>query len=312
MATTRNNDRQGFNSGKSLNEQVSEILNEKTSYQSKRNKLVKLGLSRDEVAILFANFAKGGVKVSDFDFSKLTFGVEIECYHCNRSELIEQGSANGLAIHSEGYNHQDNERYYKIVSDGSLSGVDNNEVVSPILKGNNGLASLKQLCKALAAVGAKVNRTCGLHVHIGAASMSDEHFCRVVRNYKRIEMAIDSFMPESRRGDNGCYCRSLRGCNLNYTTKQGIIRSFGSRYYKVNTQAYLRHKTIEFRQHSGTNDYEKISHWVTFLAKLVEYSYKHEITADVTMIEDVPFLTQEEKIYFTNRRNQLDRSRAAI
>lgn len=309
MATTRNNDRQGFNNGKSLNEQVSDILNEKTSYQAKRNKLVKLGLSRDEVAILFANFAKG-VSVTGFDFSKLTFGVEIECYHCNRLSLIEQGSANGLSIRSEGYNHADNERYYKIVSDGSLAGEDSNEVVSPVLNGENGLASLKQLCKALAAIGAKVNRTCGLHVHIGAATISDSHYIRIIRNYQAIEMAIDSIMPMSRRGNNNTFCKSILGFDFSdCKTKLDVFNLTTDRYYKVNMYpAYNRHKTLEFRQHSGTTDYEKISHWVTFLAKLVEYSYKHEIKGSVTMIEDIPFLTREEKMYFTDRRNQLDRA----
>ena len=77
------------------------------------------------------------------------------------------------------------------------------------------------------------------------------------------------------------------------------------RYYKVNAVAYDRHKTIEFRQHSGTIEYEKISNWVMFLARLVEYSYKNEI-ASCESIEEIPFLKEREKEYFINRRAALN------
>ena len=76
------------------------------------------------------------------------------------------------------------------------------------------------------------------------------------------------------------------------------------RYFKVNAVAYDRHRTIEFRQHQGTTDYEKISKWVMFLAKLVEYSFKNECPT-CTTIEEIPFLNDEEKAYFTARRAAL-------
>ena len=31
----------------------------------------------------------------------------------------------------------------------------------------------------------------------------------------------------------------------------------GNRYHKVNLEAYSRHKTVEFRQHSGTTNFTK-------------------------------------------------------
>ena len=77
------------------------------------------------------------------------------------------------------------------------------------------------------------------------------------------------------------------------------------RYYKVNACAYDRHRTIEFRQHQGSTDYEKISHWVKFLAALVEYSYKHDCPT-CTTIEEIPFISNEEKQYFTRRRAALN------
>ncbi len=147
----------------------------------------------------------------------------------------------------------------------------------------------------------------GLHVHIGAATMSDLHYCRLVRNYQRLENVIDTFMAHSRRGNNSRWCHTLQGIDFsNCRTKRDILEAMnGDRYFKVNAASYSRHRTIEFRQHQGSTDYEKISNWVRFLAKLVEYSYKHEITT-CTRIEDVPFLTDEEKQYFIRRRVTLN------
>ena len=293
-------------STKSFSQQVNEVLNKECGNIAKRNELIKLGLCSHEVKMLLATVTPTRVRKGEFDFSKLTFGVEIECYNFYRNTLVEVGRNNGLTVRSEGYNHDDNQHYYKIVSDGSLEGANANEVVSPILKGTKGMNSLETICKALAEVDAKVNRSCGLHVHIGAEKMRDEHYCRLVRNYQKIEKAIDTFMPISRRANNNGYCHSLVGINFeNCTTKREIAQAMHfDRYFKVNATAYDRHKTVEFRQHSGTTDYEKISKWVMFLAKLVEYSFKNECS-ECNTIEEIPFLKESEKEYFINRRAAL-------
>lgn len=291
---------------KSLNECINEVMNNEISQMVKRNELIKLGLCEHEVRMLLASIAPVRTRKGEFDFSKITFGVEIECYNVVRQHLIETATANGLQVRSEGYNHTDNNHYYKIVSDSSLSGENTNEVVSPILKGSKGLRSLETLCSSLNTIDARVNKSCGLHVHIGAAKMSDEHYCRLVRNYQKLEKVIDTFMPASRRADNSRWCHTLEDIDFSgCRTKYDVLREMNyNRYYKVNAVAYERHKTIEFRQHSGTTDYEKISNWVMFLARLVEYSYKHEIET-CSSIEEIPFLKESEKVYFINRRAAL-------
>ena len=292
---------------KSLNECINDVMNEKSSRTEKRTKLIKLGLCEHEIKMLIASLGSTPTHKGVFDFAKLTFGVEIECYGVIRQFLIEKGTAKGLQVQSEGYNHTDNQHYYKIVSDGSLTGENSQEVVSPILKGKKGMSSLKSICEALNELSAKVNRSCGLHVHIGAANMSNEHYCRIFRNYQKLESVIDSFMPVSRRSDNNRYCHTMRYVEFaNCKNKADIAGAMDyDRYFKVNPISYDRHKTIEFRQHSGTTDYEKISNWILFLAKLVEFSYKKEIT-ECNSIEEIPFLKESEKQYFINRRSALN------
>ena len=288
---------------KNLSEQIADVMTSSMSNRMKQNELVKLGLQPHEVYLMLHTKAW---QASGFDIKKLTFGVEIECYNLSRTDLIYEAHLNGLEVRSEGYNHDDNEHYYKIVRDGSLTGENSNEVVSPILNGEKGLNSLRTLCSALDSVNAKVNRSCGLHVHIGAAAMTDEHYIRIFKNYKALEGVIDTFMAPSRRGNNSRWCHTLQGIDFSgCTTKRDIARAMNyDRYYKVNAIAYERHKTIEFRQHSGTTDYEKIANWVMFLAHLVEYSFKHEITT-CESIEELPFLKESEKVYFINRRAAL-------
>lgn len=282
---------------------VADVMNMNVSNAIKHRELIKIGLDAIEASILLNSKAWQG---TGFDFSKLTFGVEIECYNVIRTNLIEKGTRKGLSVRSEGYNHSDNQHYYKIVSDGSLTGNDTNEVVSPILQGNDGLNSLQRLCEALNEIDAKVNRSCGLHVHIGAANMTDKHYLNIIKNYQRLEALVDSFMPLSRRANNNGFCRSLQGFDFSRcTTKRDVYDMMNSRYYKINGHAYFRHQTIEFRQHSGTTDYTKISMWIQFLAALVKYSEKNEITS-CNSIDEIPFLNAEQKAYFNNRRASLN------
>lgn len=54
------------------------------------------------------------------------------------------------------------------------------------------------------------------------------------------------------------------------------------RYFKINLQAYLRHGTIEFRQHSGSANATKVCNWVRFLQAFIDESCRRahpEITA---------------------------------
>lgn len=306
MATTKNF-QNGFNySGKkSLIETIDEV---KKSSKSRNEKIIMLkacGLRDKEISDILRTYVPKGIKVGGrFVY---TFGVEIECYHANRTELLMQALAYGVKLESQGYNHTDSHETFKIVSDGSLSGVDNNEIVSPVLSGNKkGLDQIKAITKCLDGVGARVNRSCGLHVHIGTKNLSFEQYLNVFKNYAALERLIDTFMPESRRGDNAMYARSLSEFNFNDVhTHQDLERMMGSRYYKVNAYAWSRHNTIEFRQHSGTTDYKKISNWVKFCAKLVAWSRTNVFETIPVRIQDIPFLNEEEKQFFATRATSL-------
>ena len=78
-----------------------------------------------------------------------------------------------------------------------------------------------------------------------------------------------------------------------------------TRYTKVNSQSYNRHKTIEFRQHSGTINYTKIMGWVKFLKDLIKFSEKNVLTENVNHIEDLSFVSDETMAYLKARKEAL-------
>ena len=71
-------------------------------------------------------------------------------------------------------------------------------------------------------------------------------------------------------------------------------------------QSYVRHNTIEFRQHSGTVEFEKIANWILFLHNLVEYSKTKKVLASEASFESFQKFNQPEVVnYLTTRINQL-------
>ena len=280
---------------KTLAEPVNEIKSADSSKSAKVEALVKLGLMRHEISIILKDCPTAVRTIC-------TFGVEIECFIA-RANVASTFNSNNVNYQYESYNHTDNKKYYKFVTDGSVQGYDDAiECVSPVLKGATGMKSLKACCKSLNEGNAKVNKTCGLHIHVGGIK-TEKQYVNVFKNYKMLESLIDTFMAESRRADNAYYCQSIK--RFNYTNCESIRDVHNvmgtKRYFKVNHWAYSRHQTIEFRQHQGTTDFEKISNWANFCMKLVAWSLNNVLTDEVRDINDVPFLNANEKAFFKGR-----------
>lgn len=90
-----------------LNEQVAEVMNnKKTTTAQKHISLVKLGLQKYEISLLLN--IKPQRPPRPMTAMQMTFGVEIETYNVNQSQMIEHAGVNGLPIRYEGYNHHDN------------------------------------------------------------------------------------------------------------------------------------------------------------------------------------------------------------
>lgn len=218
----------------------------------------------------------------------LDFGLEIECLlpSMNAGRPMDQArlaaviTAAGVPCHAVGYNHHLT-RTWKIVSDGSLRPGPNQlgfEIVSPPLD-ENGLDQVVKVCEALTALNATVNRSCGLHVHVGARTLGVPVLRKLAELYIAHELTIDTLLPASRRLSNCLYAQSMTATSAAAlaaaTDINAITNAIGhARYAKVNFQAYWRHGTVEFRHHSGTVVADKIIKWIILCNALVAAAKK--------------------------------------
>lgn len=286
-------------------DEMVEILNSKKSKRAKDRMLLKLGIRKCELHRIWDSYKHFNMYRPSFDIDGLTFGVEMECVNAPVSRVTTRMQSNGIECQYLGYTHRTTPSF-KLVSDSSLQGNNTIECVSPILKGESGENLLKNACKALSEAGAGVNRSCGLHIHFGAENMTDKHYINIFKNYQKIENAIDEVMPESRKANNSRWCYSLVRFNFEFCqTKSDVAGVICTRYTKVNSQSYNRHKTIEFRQHSGTINYTKIMGWVKFLKDLIKFSEKNVLTENVNHIEDLSFVSDETMAYLKARKEAL-------
>ena len=207
------------------------------------------------------------------------FGVEIEFIGITPS--VAQAAINNAGVYCqyEDYNHA-TRSHWKIVRDGSVAvspGMDSNacgELVSPPLVGEAGVEEVRKVLSALSAAGATVNKTCGLHVHVDANDLNAGQILSVVHRYAHFENEINAFMPLSRR--NGRWAMTVGGDyvanlvrNVNRTGGLRLVALGLNRYYAVNLVSYARYGTVEFRQHSGSVNANKVSSWIQFCVYFV-------------------------------------------
>lgn len=307
-----------------MNEQITAILSQATTKTRKIEQLLQLGLTRRQVADLVTNGNYGFVQnvykkmleragqniptstQLDYSFTR-KFGIEIEAYNCTREKLASELRAAGIDVAVEGYNHT-TRNHWKLVTDASLTGNNTFELVSPVLEGEAGLKELEKVCWVLEFCDVKVNDSCGLHIHMDAADFDLQTWKNLALSYKHLERVIDSFMPQSRR--QNYYCKglsSISAADIQAAQNINDLRAaFGNnRYRKVNLEAYARHRTVEFRQHSGTTNFTKMENWVRFLNGLITFA-KSGIAAN-TSLENIPFLDEKQKLFYKLRTKKLAR-----
>ena len=258
-----------------------------------------------------------------------TFGIEIEFYsETDRSDIRSELERADMDARSGDYRDWNRESWV-VKSDGSIEPPRERyigtEIASPILTYNNIDTEITKVCEVLTSVDAKVNRSCGLHVHLGEHNFTGKRRSKIAYEFIRNENTIDKLMPESRRRSNNTYCTGWEDDRIEYyqrnlkdkTARQeikGIVNPDG-RYKKVNMQT--PYTTIESRQHSGTTNQIKIIHWKDFLVGLSEHTAKNpfsELTEPDTMdtlIEKISTELPEEKrnnfqTFYKNRAEFLE------
>jgi Putative amidoligase enzyme len=190
--------------------------------------------------------------------NEITFGIEIECLipaeNCPTVGGYHQGAQ--IVGLPEGWNAQ---------YDGSIRvrrGFRGAEIVSPILKGEDGIRQIKIVCEWLKTVGAKVNKSTGLHVHIGFTADLEQRK-RIVTVAANFEKAIYASTGTKAR-ERGNYCASVQRSAPHQRGELGRV----TRYHVLNVQT--RRPTVEFRAFAGTTNFLKIVSYVRLCVGIVE------------------------------------------
>lgn len=180
--------------------------------------------------------------------SEMTFGVEFEVQIPNEHrELVTVGN----------YHSGDTQDWlppgWNVQHDGSLSanqGFFACEIVSPVLKGEDGLVEVVFVCDVLTEMGAKVNRSMGMHVHVGAAAIEERQIAHLKQNFS----AMERFFFET----NG-EMAGVRWNNHEYCKRAELWRDWQDRtdrYRSLNLTNYYgdnpSKRTVEFRLWSPT------------------------------------------------------------
>lgn len=148
------------------------------------------------------------------------------------------------------------------------------EIVSPVLRGADGIRQIIEVCRVLNDWGAKVNDSCGFHVHVGFDRANTDGLKRVVHLVSHAQEGIYAATGTKRR-ERAQWCREVRESfrNLVYS---GTPASLGSaaynRYHVLNVSNLVSgaKPTIEFRAFGGTTNAGKIIAYVRLCLAIVE------------------------------------------
>ena len=150
----------------------------------------------------------------------ITFGVEVECilpsnhpfqvggYH-RGIEMDHSYEINGETIVAPSYNGQRAKCEYdsSLRANGSGVGV---EIITPVLKGEEGRQFVIDLFKFIKLVGGRVNRSCGQHIHLGLESITGSN-----ATPSQVTMFLAELIKKSSNLQYGAYAQtgSLRNQN---------------------------------------------------------------------------------------------------
>ncbi|MCE9533966.1 MAG: amidoligase family protein [Planctomycetes bacterium] len=189
----------------------------------------------------------------------LTFGVEIEAT-IPRGLLRIGGHGQGIEIPTLPGWKADRDPSIRV----SVRGHEACEFVSPVLKGADGLRRLLADVTLIRAMGAKVNGSCGLHIHVGFDKNNAEAVAKLATLVANFEKAIYASTGTKAR-ERGRWCGGLNRYGNAGTALQASQRN---RYHVANFGTRL--PTVEFRPFASTLNGVKIAGYVRLCLAIVE------------------------------------------
>jgi hypothetical protein len=216
-----------------------------------------------------------------------TFGFEFEFFGITRSEAVQAIATQlGGRVEYTGnhyYTTDPQGRKWKVVRDGSINATtgDPCELVTPILRYND-IETLQDIIRKLREKGAKVNQSCGIHIHVGA----DQHDAKSLKNlmnifYSKQEMIYRSLEVLNYRETN--YARKFSEGKIENLKKEkpktltelgefwyggsiaaNQVKYNSTRYHGLNLHNVWYGQTVEFRLFNSTTHAGKAKAYIQF------------------------------------------------
>ena len=220
-----------------------------------------------------------------------TIGVELEFTGLTKIKaaavVAEHFGTTEQTMNNDWARAEDNQgRQWKVVNDSSINTENGDacELVTPILRWAD-IETLQEIVRKLRKAGAKVNASCGLHVHIGAGCLTATAIRNLANNVASHEELLYKALAvhEHRKG----YCRLTNKDFLNRLNTQkpttldelkkvwyGDDKSHNrhydlSRYTILNLHAVFTKGTVEFRIFNGTLHAGEVKTAIQFCCALV-------------------------------------------
>lgn len=194
--------------------------------------------------------------------SKRKFGVELETHRCGR------------------YSDWVGETGWGVKRDGSIEGM---EFVSPVLSGDDGLASVRKVTGYMDSDEYEVHRSCGFHLHCDLSDTNAEQRKAIALAYCYSADVWELFVATHRRDNQ--YCRKNEKTRHENAHHEGYwdrkkindgsdYPQAPNRYVWLNWRAFEAHGTVEVRSHEATLDGSAICNWVKAHVRFIDFVRK--------------------------------------
>lgn len=211
------------------------------------------------------------------NYAERSFGVEIEC----GTPVIETDNRNGwYKEHSLGINGTQNllamnglpHWANRIGSDGTEI-----EIRSPILWGTNGLKELRKVMRLLKSNGFYTTDCDGMHCHFDASDLNETQIINIIKSWDNNQDIAKKILGDRFYNDYCGYGYQWEQLGVkpdeddwysNYDYKQSIWEYDGEKCYAIEPRQRLR--TLEFRQHYGTLNFDEARAWILFVQAFIK------------------------------------------
>jgi Putative amidoligase enzyme len=229
----------------------------------------------------------------------LKFGIEIETVGLGWAGLAAAiqkvvGGTTGYIASGIAVTATDG-RVWSVVRDGSLSGSVNGEIVSPVLTYAD-LETLQNVVREVRQAGARVDSSCGIHVHVGAENFDARAVTNLINIMNKHELILEKALgvSESRLVR---YCkrvdatmmqrlqaqrpRTLAAMNRVWYGQEVARpqRYDSSRYHALNLNGFFVRKTVEFRLFNGSLHAGEVKSYIQLCLALAAKAMKAKSTS---------------------------------